>query len=360
MPLVMWSTCSHWPWVRYRRAVWEPSRSPLVKLKLWEKPSTETWWATSHLTDGSRSRPRPLERRRPAKITLPANAEHSIRQCPGPPCKLPRRLWLMPVFAKFSVRVTVRPNGGRKQMTASEQYLQSCRDALEKISHTQSDAIRQAADLIAGRVASGGIVFSFGTGHSHELAEEIAYRAGGVVPVNPILEPSLTGSTEVSKSEFLERLEGFAPHILDYHRVGKEDVLIIISNSGRNAAPVEMAIEARSRDIPVVAVTSLGYSQEVSSRHSSGKKLYQVADIVLDNCTPYGDAVVNLPDVPQPVGPLSTVAGAALLHAVMVSVAERLAQKMSPVPVFWSGNLDGVTEKNWQMMDPYRARVRFW
>ncbi len=142
-------------------------------------------------------------------------------------------------------------------MTASEQYLQSCRETLERISQTQLDAIGQAADLIAGRVASGGIVFTFGTGHSHELAEEISYRAGSVVPVNPILEPSLTGSTEVSKSEFLERLEGFAPHILDYHRVTKEDVLIIISNSGRNAVPVEMAVEARSRDIPVVAVTSL-------------------------------------------------------------------------------------------------------
>jgi uncharacterized phosphosugar-binding protein len=245
-------------------------------------------------------------------------------------------------------------------MTASEQYLQACRETLERISQTQLDAIGQAADLIAGRVASGGIVFTFGTGHSHELAEEISYRAGSVVPVNPILEPSLTGSTEVSKSEFLERLEGFAPHILDYHRVTKEDVLIIISNSGRNAVPVEMAVEARSRDIPVVAVTSLAYSQQISSRQSSGKKLYEVADIVLDNCTPYGDAVVNLPGLPQPVGPLSTVAGAALLHSVMVGVAERLTAKMSPVPVFWSGNLDGVTEKNWKMMDPYRARVRFW
>jgi uncharacterized phosphosugar-binding protein len=245
-------------------------------------------------------------------------------------------------------------------MTASEQYLQSCRDTLERISQTQLAAIGRAAELIADRVASGGIVFTFGTGHSHELAEEVAYRAGSVVPVNPILEPSLTGSTEVSKSEFLERLEGFAPHILDYHRVTKEDVLIIISNSGRNAVPVEMAVEARSRDVPVVAVTSLGYSQQVSSRQSSGKKLYEVADIVLDNCTPLGDAVVNLPGLPQPVGPLSTVAGAALLHAVMVGVAERLTTKMSPVPVFWSGNLDGVTEKNWKTMEPYRARVRFW
>jgi uncharacterized phosphosugar-binding protein len=245
-------------------------------------------------------------------------------------------------------------------MTASDQYLQSCREVLERISSSQSEPISRAASLIAERVAGGGIVYTFGTGHSHELAEEVAYRAGGVVPVSPILEPSLTGSTEVSKSEFLERLEGFAPHILDYHGVGHEDVLIIISNSGRNAVPVEMAIEARSRRIPVVAVTSLAYSREVSSRRADGKKLYEVADIVIDNCTPYGDAVVNLPGVPQPVGPLSTVAGAALLHAVMVAVAERLVGKMSPVPVFWSGNLDGVTEKNRQMMGPYRDRVRFW
>jgi uncharacterized phosphosugar-binding protein len=245
-------------------------------------------------------------------------------------------------------------------MTASQQYLQSCREVLERISGTQSEAINQAATLIAERVAGGGVVYTFGTGHSHELAEEVAYRAGGVVPVSPILEPSLTGSTEVSKSEFLERLEGFAPHILDYHHVGQEDVLIIISNSGRNAVPVEMASEAKSRGIPVVAVTSLAYSREVSSRQAGGKKLYEVADIVIDNCTPHGDAVVHLPGVPQPVGPLSTVAGAALLHAVMVGVAERLVGKMSPVPVFWSGNLDGVTEKNRQMMGPYRDRVRFW
>ena len=245
-------------------------------------------------------------------------------------------------------------------MSASAEYLQACRETVEKLSTSQLPAIDAAADLIAERVAAGGIVFTFGTGHSHELAEEVAYRAGGVVPVSPILEPSLTGSTEVGKSEFLERLEGFAPHILNYHNVRPEDVLVIISNSGRNAAPVEMAIEAHRRGIPVIALTSLDYSRRCLPERSSGKKLYELADVVIDNCAPHGDAVVHLPGVPQPVGPLSTVGGAAVMHAVMVGVAERLVGKMDPVPVFWSGNLDGVTEKNYEMMAPYRARVRFW
>lgn len=245
-------------------------------------------------------------------------------------------------------------------MSASAEYLQACQEALGRLASTQSAEIDRAAEVIADKVAAGGIVFTFGTGHSHELAEEVSYRAGGVVPVNPILEPSLTGVTEVSKSEFLERLDGFAPHILDYHRVGRDDILVIISNSGRNGVPVEMALEARRRGTQVIAVTSLSYSRQVTSRHNSGKKLYEVADIVLDNCTPYGDAAVNLPGLAQPVGPLSTVTGAALMHAVMVGAVERLVGRMDPVPVFWSGNLDGVTENNRRMMDPYRARVRFW
>ncbi len=107
-------------------------------------------------------------------------------------------------------------------------------------------------------------------------------------------------------------------------------------------------------------MTSLAYSRAVSSRDKSGKKLYEIADVVIDNSAPHGDAVVKLAGVPQPVGPLSTVGGAAVMHAMMVGVAERLVGKMDPVPIFWSGNLDGVWEKNHQMMDPYRNRVRFW
>ena len=246
-------------------------------------------------------------------------------------------------------------------MAASDEYLQSCQ---ENPGQNQEYAIRSGRP---GRRPDRRLRSRW-RDHIH-LRHRSFTRAGrgGCLSSrqrrarqpNPRTQPD-RDSTEVSKSEFLERLEGFAPHILNYHGVSREDVLIIISNSGRNAVPVDMAIEAQSRGIPVVAVTSMAYSREVSSRHTNGKKLYEVADIVIDNCTPYGDAVVNLPGLAQPVGPLSTVAGAALLHAVMVGVAERLAGKMSPVPVFWSGNLDGVTEKNYEMMAPYRARVRFW
>jgi len=149
-------------------------------------------------------------------------------------------------------------------MTASEEYLRSCQAALETLSSSQGEVIEQAAELIFQTIVNGGIVFTFGTGHSHELAEEVAYRAGSLVPVQPILEPSLTGSTEVVKSGFLEQLSGFAPIILDYHGVTTKDVLIVISNSGRNAAPVEVAMEARARKIKVIAVTSLSYSKAVT------------------------------------------------------------------------------------------------
>lgn len=134
---------------------------------------------------------------------------------------------------------------------------------------------------------------------------------------------------------------------------------------GRKARrwPIVSAVEpgdAWRRWISVIAVTSLAYSEEISSRHVSSKKLYEMGDVVVNNCTPHRDSTVRLDGIPQRVGPLSTVAGAALLHAVMVGVAERLVGKITPVPVFWSGNLDGVIDQNRRMRDPYRSRVPFW
>ena len=241
-----------------------------------------------------------------------------------------------------------------------EQYAERARALIDRIVETQVEAITRAAEMVADTVSAGGVVFTFGTGHSHCIAEDAVYRAGGLVPVDAILEPSLTGATDVSKSERLERLEGFAPAILDHRRLTSDDLLIVISNSGRNAVPVEMAMEARARGIKVVAVTSLRYAEAVTSRHSSGKKLHEVADVVIDNGTEFGDAELRLEGVSNPVGPMSGIAGMFVIHAIMAGAAEVLLSRGIDPPVWESGNKDGASERNARHMDAYLGRIKTW
>jgi uncharacterized phosphosugar-binding protein len=152
-------------------------------------------------------------------------------------------------------------------------FFNKVKEILDKVLITQSENIKRAANIIADTIEKDGIVYTFGTGHSHCVAEEVIYRAGGLAPFDAILEPSLTGTTDVVKSEQLERIEGISTIILEHKRVTQNDCMIIISNSGRNAAPVEMAIECEKKGIRTIAITSMEYTKNVSSRHSSGKKL---------------------------------------------------------------------------------------
>jgi uncharacterized phosphosugar-binding protein len=241
-----------------------------------------------------------------------------------------------------------------------EEYAERARGLIDRIVETQVEDITRAAEIVADTVAAGGVVFTFGTGHSHCIAEDAVYRAGGLVPVDAILEPSLTGTSDVSKSERLERLEGFAPAILDHRRLTSDDLLIVISNSGRNAVPVEMAMEARARGVRVVAVTSLRYAEAVTSRHSSGKKLHEVADVVIDNGTEFGDAELRLEGLSNPVGPMSGIAGMFVIHAIMAGAAEILLSRGIDPPVWESGNIDGASERNARRMDGYLGRIRTW
>lgn len=241
-----------------------------------------------------------------------------------------------------------------------EEYGRRARELIARVVETQEEAITGAAEMVADTVAAGGVVFTFGTGHSHCIAEDAVYRAGGLVPVDAILEPSLTGASDVTKSEYLERLEGFAAAILDHRRLTPDDLLVVISNSGRNAVPVEMATEARERGVRVVAITSLRYAGAVGSRHSSEKKLHEVADVAVDNGTEFGDAEIRLPGVPVPVGPMSGIAGMFVIHAIMARAAEVLLSRGTQPRVWESGNIDGASERNARHMDPYRGRIRTW
>lgn len=226
----------------------------------------------------------------------------------------------------------------------AQNYLGRVQSILDDIGKTQLEAISRAADVAAAAIAGGGRLHLFGTGHSHVIAEEAFYRAGGLAAVNAILEPALMLHEGPFKSTAMERLEGYAEIILDHSAVKAGDVLMIISNSGRNAVPVEMALTAKARGIPVIVLTSLAHSRSVPSRHSSGKHLFEVGDVVIDNCGVPGDAVLRADGSAARICPTSTVTGAAIINMLEAEVVARLCAMGIEPPVFLSANIDGGDE----------------
>ncbi len=166
----------------------------------------------------------------------------------------------------------------------SVEYIDGLQAVLERIKREQRSNIEKAARLIADALSAGGIVHTFGTGHSHTIADEAFFRAGGIAAVNPILDERLIFLKGALESTRSEQESGLARSLIEREQVRAEDVAIIISNSGRNAAPIEMALEMQARGVKVIAITNLEQSKPSASRHSSGKKLYQLADISIDNC----------------------------------------------------------------------------
>ena len=228
---------------------------------------------------------------------------------------------------------------------------------LARIEETQGPVIAQAVETIFRSLKGGGILHVFGSGHSVSIAQEAFHRAGGLVPVNLIHEVMLSPLTPPAISGRMERVPGVAAILLDSHDLRPGEVLIVISNSGINAVPVEMALEAKSRGLFVVALTSLTHSRAVPARHASGKRLFEVADLCLDNCGEEGDAAVAYAGWEGKVGPTSVVAGAFLMNRLFSGVVERyLSEGLSP-PVYMSANLPGGDEHNRRLEERYRGRI---
>lgn len=240
--------------------------------------------------------------------------------------------------------------------TASESYVGTLTELLAEVARTQRAPIAAAAEMIAACIAADGIVHVFGSGHSHMMAEEVFHRAGGLWPVNAMLDPNLTAFGTL-RAGMVERTEGYAKIVLDSYRVQPGEVVIVVSNSGINPAPIEMATGARQIGAKVIAITSEAAYATATSRHSSGKKLGDVADLVIDSLVPAGDAVVALPGVTAKVGAVSTALGAALMNMVMVEAAARLAAGGSEPPVIASMNVPGGDEHNKALHEKYKARL---
>lgn len=226
-------------------------------------------------------------------------------------------------------------------MPAFDAYCEGVRSQLERIATVQRTAIEQAALWIADAFEQGRFLRVFGTGHSHLLAEELFYRAGGLVRVIPILDEDLMLHRSATRSTALERESGRAGPLLQRYGVVAGDVLIVASNSGRNAVPVDLALEARDLGVRVIALTNLVQSRAWPSRHPSGSHLAEVADLVIHNEGADGDAVVEIPGLPTRVGPTSTITGAFILNLIAVQTAETALGRGRPPAVFVSSNAGG-------------------
>ncbi len=236
-------------------------------------------------------------------------------------------------------------------------YHQAVIRLIDSIARSQTQSLERAAQAIFTSLRVDGVFHVFGSGHSHALAEEAYHRAGGLVPINAIQEVFLTPLTPPRTSGQLERISGLAKIILDGHDLRPGEVLLVTSNSGINAVPVEVALEGKSRGLTVVALTSLRHSQGVPSRHASGKRLFEIADIVLDNCGEPGDAAVRYEGFQGPVGPTSLLAGAYIINSLTCRVVELfLAQGLTP-PVYLSANVPGGDEHNRELEARYRGRI---
>lgn len=213
-------------------------------------------------------------------------------------------------------------------------------------------ALSKAGAAIGASLAKGGVLHTFGSGHSAILARELVHRAGGLVPVSAIADP--TGG-------WPEKVTGYGQSLFrryaEQYGFSSGEIVIVISNSGRNPSPIEVALEAKARGGEVVAVTALPMSQVTTSLHSSGKRLFEVADHVLDTLGETGDAVIPVPGEPLKTGPMSSVSGVLLLNLLALEAIEWMVAEGHRPPLLQSANTDGGTERNAQLSARYRGRL---
>lgn len=250
---------------------------------------------------------------------------------------------------------------------AAYSYIDAARSVLDHIRSTQVDAIEEAAEICAETISNRGLVHLFGTGHSRILVEEIFPRHGSFPGFHPIVELSLTyhnqvvGANGQRQAMYLEHAEGLGKVILRNFVIRPPDSFIVISNSGVNEVVLDVALEAKEQHLPVIGIVSLAHCRATKPNHSSGKRLPDVADVVIDNGSPGGDALVHVEGLEDPVGPASTVGGAVVVNALKSRVAEKLIERGTPPLVLTSSYFLGDEESRRRFeacYDDYRARVR--
>lgn len=237
------------------------------------------------------------------------------------------------------------------------EFYEIVKSQLEEQMTKENDNIEKASEICADAVLKERLIHVFGCGHSQMFAMEVFYRAGGMVPVNALLIPHLSLSPKAKLSTFQERVEGFSQEYLELENTSSDDAMIIVSISGRNAAVVDMALAAKEKGMKVIALVSEQFSSKVSSRHSSGKNLKDVADVVIDIKCVEGDACLSLEGLPTKFNGTSTVLGMTVMNALIARCIEICVDKGYNPPIYVSSNLDEGDDINKKYIKDYQGII---
>lgn len=239
-------------------------------------------------------------------------------------------------------------------------YFESLLPLLKNAFESQLEVLDRCAEKLADTIQKDHLIYVFGAGHAGIIAEEMCYRAGGLVPIVPIFAPGLVLTTRPLTLETdLEKISGYAALLLKSSKITNNDLLIIHSNSGRNTVAIELAEEAQKQGTFIIALTSRAHSKSVESLHPKGAKLMDIADLVIDNHGIPGDALCRIDGLEARVGSTSTVIGAALMNSLVVMTAEKLQTRGAKPPVFISANIDQDNGSNQYWMDHYGSRLLY-
>lgn len=241
-------------------------------------------------------------------------------------------------------------------------YFEKIKELMAVVETEEKQAMEESVKILCDAIMAKRAIYTFGASHAGILSEELYYRAGGLMLFNPIFGRELMLDTSpVTLTSKMERCVGYGTALAQSKVEFKEnDVLIIHSVSGRNPVTLEIAMEAKKKNVKIIAVTNVTYSKSVTSRHPCGKRLFELADVVLDNHGDVGDACVEIEGIDQKVSPTSTVIGAMMLNSIVAAVAQELVDRgMKKPPIFYSANLDGGDELNRKLYEEYQSVIHY-
>lgn len=238
-----------------------------------------------------------------------------------------------------------------------ETYYAGVKEALDAVFTKESGVIRQAGSALADTLQGDGLLHVFGCGHSHILAEELFYRAGGLAAVDPIFETSAMLHDGAAKSSQIERMSGYAQYVVSRYPIEKGDCFLIVSSSGINPFGIEMAQGAKQMGATIIGISSFAYKTH-ASRQKDGLHLPDVCDLCIDNHVPAGDALVEVRSDGTKAGPVSTIASVAICNSIVLSACETLRERGIEPDVFRSGNCPGGDDANRDLIARYRLRIK--